>query len=73
MDTNPNNPSMFALEASTGKVLWSFASGSSVIAGPAIVGNTIYWGAGYGRFGPSLGTPNNKLFAFSVDGRQDDD
>jgi hypothetical protein len=33
---------------------------------PRLVGNSIYWGSGYGHFGPSLGTPNNKLFAFSI-------
>jgi polyvinyl alcohol dehydrogenase (cytochrome) len=68
MDVNPANPTMFALDAATGKALWSYVAGSSVLAGPAIVGNTIYWGTGYGRFGPSLGTGNNKLFAFSVGG-----
>jgi polyvinyl alcohol dehydrogenase (cytochrome) len=57
---------MFALDAATGKILWSFVAGSSVIAGPAIAGNSIYWGSGYGHFGPTLGTPNNKLFAFSI-------
>ncbi len=64
MDPNPAAPTMFALDAKTGKVLWSFVAGSSVIAGPAIVGNFIYWGSGFSRFG--LGTPNNKLFAFSI-------
>jgi polyvinyl alcohol dehydrogenase (cytochrome) len=72
MDTNPANPTMFALDAATGKVLWSFVTGSSVIAGPAIVGNSLYWGAGYSRLGASTGTPNNKLFAFSL-GDHDDD
>jgi len=67
MDVNPNNPTMFALDTTTGNILWSFAAGSSVIAGPAIVGNSVYWGSGYGRFGPSLGTPNNKVFAFTID------
>lgn len=66
MDVNPANPTMFALDASTGKILWSFATGSSVIAGPAIVGDSLYWGSGYGHLGSSLGTSNNKLFAFSV-------
>jgi hypothetical protein len=60
MDINPADPTMFALDAKTGAVIWSFVAGSSVIAGPAIVGNSIYWGSGYRRFGPSLGTPNNK-------------
>jgi polyvinyl alcohol dehydrogenase (cytochrome) len=66
MDINPNAPTMFALDAKTGHVVWSFVAGSSVISGPAIVGNTVYWGAGYRRFGPTLGTGNNKLFAFSI-------
>lgn len=69
MDLNPANPTMFALDAKTGNILWSFVAGSSVIAGPAIVGNSIYWGSGYRRLnrgGVTLGTPNNKLFAFSI-------
>jgi polyvinyl alcohol dehydrogenase (cytochrome) len=61
MDTNPQNPTMFALSAATGAVLWSFVPGSSVAAAPAISGNSIYWGSGY-----PLGTGNNQLFAFSI-------
>jgi polyvinyl alcohol dehydrogenase (cytochrome) len=66
MDINPINPTMFALDAHSGKILWSFVAGSSVNNGPAIVGNSVYWGSGYGHFGPATGTSNNKLFAFSV-------
>ena len=55
---------MLALDAATGKVLWTFASGGSVIDGPSIVDGTIYWGSGYSRYG--VGTPNNKLYAFSL-------
>lgn len=55
---------MHALDARTGKMLWTFASGGSVIDGPAIVGGTIFWGSGYKKISP--GTPNNKLFAFSI-------
>lgn len=69
MDPNPANQTMFALDARTGDVLWSFAAGSSVVAAPAIVGNSVYWGAGFSRFG--LGTPNNKLYAFTL--RDDED
>jgi polyvinyl alcohol dehydrogenase (cytochrome) len=71
MDLDPAGPTMFALDASTGNTLWSFVAGSSVLAGPAIAGNSVYWGSGYRRFGPALGTGNNKLFAFSL--RSDDD
>ena len=62
MDVNPQNPTMFALDASTGEVLWSFVAGSSVNAAPAISGKSVYWGSGYSH----LGTGNNKLFAFSI-------
>jgi polyvinyl alcohol dehydrogenase (cytochrome) len=64
MDSNPANRNMFALDARTGDVLWSFAAGSSVVSAPAIVGNSVYWGAGFSRFG--LGTPNNKVYAFTL-------
>jgi polyvinyl alcohol dehydrogenase (cytochrome) len=61
MDTNPNNPTMFALDAASGEVLWSYNAGSSVNAAPAISGDSIYWGSGY-----PMGTGNDKLFAFSI-------
>ena len=64
MDVNPQNPTMFALSATTGQVLWSYVPGSSVIAAPAIASdNSVYWGSGYSGSG---GTGNNKLFAFSI-------
>jgi polyvinyl alcohol dehydrogenase (cytochrome) len=66
MDTNAAKPTMFALNAFNGQVLWSFVPGSSVISAPAIVGDSVYWGAGYRRFGSAVGTGNNKLFAFSL-------
>jgi polyvinyl alcohol dehydrogenase (cytochrome) len=62
---------MFALDASSGKTLWSFAAGSSVNAAPAIVDGTLYWGTGYSRWA-FLGIPwtgNNKLYAFSLNGK----
>jgi polyvinyl alcohol dehydrogenase (cytochrome) len=60
------NPTMFALNAETGKIVWSFAPGSSVIAGATIAEDTVFWGAGYSHFGPTLGSGNNKFFAFST-------
>jgi polyvinyl alcohol dehydrogenase (cytochrome) len=62
---------MYALKASTGETLWTFAAGGSVLAGAAIVNGTVYWGSGYGVQGIGL-TPNNKLYAFSVPGCHDD-
>jgi polyvinyl alcohol dehydrogenase (cytochrome) len=58
-------PTMFALDAANGKQLWSFASGASVNAGPAIVNGTLYWGSGYSHLGLGVGFGNNKLYALS--------
>lgn len=55
---------MYALSAVTGEVLWSFASGGSCISGAAISNGHVFWGSGYSNFG--LGSPNNKLYAFSL-------
>ena len=57
---------MYALNAATGKVLWSFDSGGSVVAGPAIVDGVVYWGSGYSN----PGTTNNKLYAFTLQPRR---
>jgi polyvinyl alcohol dehydrogenase (cytochrome) len=54
---------MFALDTETGRILWNFASGGSVIDGPAIVDGVVYWGSGYPRSGF---TGNNKVFAFEI-------
>jgi polyvinyl alcohol dehydrogenase (cytochrome) len=51
---------MYGLDASTGTILWSFASGGEVRSGAAIVGAKIYWGSGY------RGGDNNKLYAFKL-------
>jgi hypothetical protein len=54
---------MYALNGSSGKILWSFASGGSVLDGPSIVNGVVYWGSGYARLSGATG--NNKLYAFS--------
>ena len=38
---------MLALDASSGSTLWSYAAGSSVIAGATVSGDSVYWGSGY--------------------------
>ncbi|NRF67855.1 PQQ-binding-like beta-propeller repeat protein [Aquincola sp. S2] len=55
---------MYALNAATGAVLWSFASGGSCLSGAAISGGMLFWGSGYSNLG--FGTPNNKLYAFGL-------
>ena len=61
-----SNGTMYALDASSGAVLWSFQAGGTVYGGPAIAGGVVYWGAGYpsGRLG--FGTSAKKLYAFSA-------
>jgi polyvinyl alcohol dehydrogenase (cytochrome) len=58
---------MFALDAATGAILWRFSAGGSVNSGPSIVNGTVYWGSGYAR--SAEGSGNNKLYAFSLDGK----
>ena len=55
---------MYAFDAETGNILWSFESGGSVVSGAAIVNGSIYWGSGYSHF--NFGTANHKLYAFQV-------
>ena len=58
---------MYALNGATGAILWTFQSGGSCLSGAAISNGTVYWGSGYSNFG--FGTPNNKLYAFTIDGK----
>jgi hypothetical protein len=60
---------MYALDAATGTILWSFAAGSSVNAAPAVVNGSVYWGSGYSR--AAEGSGNTKLYAFSIGGVSD--
>ncbi len=69
MAGSPTAPTMLALSAASGQTLWSFASGSSVNAGAAIVDGVVYWGSGYAHLGIPGYTGNNKFFAFSRNGR----
>lgn len=55
---------MYALNATTGAVLWSYASGGSCLSGAAISDGMLFWGSGYSNFG--FGTPNNQLYAFGL-------
>jgi polyvinyl alcohol dehydrogenase (cytochrome) len=57
---------MYALDAKTGDILWRAHAGGSVVAGPAVVDGSVYWGSGYARTG---GVANNQFYAFSVDKR----
>jgi polyvinyl alcohol dehydrogenase (cytochrome) len=52
---------MYALDGGTGQIRWSFASGGSVVSGPAILNGVLFWGSGYW-----WGTENNAVYAFSL-------
>jgi len=54
---------MYAVNATTGNILWSYQASGTILNGPAISQGTVYWGAGYGRSG---GTPGNAVYAFSL-------
>src|SRR5258708_18551418 len=60
---------MYALDTRTGRILWNFASGGTVIDGPSIVDGTLYWGSGYRNIPPGIG--NNKVYAFTLAGSKD--
>jgi polyvinyl alcohol dehydrogenase (cytochrome) len=61
---------MYALDAGSGKILWSFASGGSVSGGAAIADGSVYWGSGYcGAQCLTKGTAltnNDELYGFSL-------
>jgi polyvinyl alcohol dehydrogenase (cytochrome) len=65
MYAGSNSGQMYALDATTGNILWNFASGGTVIDGPSIVDGVLYWGSGYKEI---RGTGNNKVYAFSLAG-----
>jgi polyvinyl alcohol dehydrogenase (cytochrome) len=57
---------MFAFDAATGDVLWSFESGGTVYGGPAVAGGVVYWGSGYPSTRLQFGTTSQKLYAFQI-------
>lgn len=62
---------MYALDAETGFVLWSFSSGGSVFSAPAVVHGRLFWGSGYTRNaacpnGFNSCVANDKLYAFGL-------
>lgn len=65
MASGADNNNMYALDAKSGKILWNFNSGGSVVAGAAVVDGTVYWGSGYSRI-PGGFKSNNKFYAFTV-------
>ena len=69
MGSGAGQANMFALDAATGTVSWSYVSGASVIAGASIVDGVVYWGSGYTNLGIPGFTGNTKFYAFSLGGK----
>ena len=69
MAGSATSPNMFALDAATGSIRWSFAAGASVNAGASLANDTVYWGSGYSNLGISGFTGNNKFYAFTLGGQ----
>ena len=55
---------MYAMDSSTGKIMWNYPSGGSCLSGAAITNHDVYWGSGYSNFGS--GTPNNLFYSFTI-------
>ena len=68
-DSAATGNNMFALDASSGKTLWSFPASGSVWSGPAIANGVLYWGSGYSAVGPPGVSGNNTFYAFSLNGK----
>ena len=59
---------MYALDAESGKIGWTYLGAGSSNAGPAIDNDgAVFWGNGYERFG--LGIPGHAFYAFSRGGK----
>ena len=58
---------MRAYDAKTGKILWEYDTGGAVGGGPTVVDGVVYVGSGYQML--RIGKANNKLYAFSIDGK----
>ena len=65
----PDANTMFAMDASTGKILWNFAAGSSVNSGATVVNGMVYWGSGYAHLPLPGFTGNSSFYAFSLNGK----
>jgi polyvinyl alcohol dehydrogenase (cytochrome) len=58
-----------ALDAATGSTLWSRQLPGAAVGGAAVVNGVVYWGNGYAHLGIPGWESNNKLYAFSIDGK----
>ena len=69
MGAAASQANMFALNAKTGDIVWSFPSGGSVIAGATIADGTVFWGSGYSHIAKPGFVGNTKFYAFTLNGK----
>jgi polyvinyl alcohol dehydrogenase (cytochrome) len=58
-----------ALDASTGATLWSRQLPGAAVSGAVVANGVVYWGNGYTHLGLPGWAGNNKLYAFSLNGK----
>jgi polyvinyl alcohol dehydrogenase (cytochrome) len=56
-----------AYDGKDGRILWEFDTGGAIGGGPTVLDGVVYVGSGYTFL--RVGNPNNKLYAFSLDGK----
>jgi len=56
-----------AYDGKDGRILWEFDTGGGIGGGPTVGDGVLYVGSGYTFL--RVGKPNNKLYAFSLDGQ----
>ena len=59
---------MYAIDAASGAVLWSFLGQGSSNAAPAIADGALYWGNGYAHLGVPGFTGSTTFYSFSFKG-----
>ncbi len=61
---------MFAIDGTSGSLLWSYSPGGAIVCGPSVVNGVVYWGTGYNRFGGAIGgAGGNQVLAFAIPGK----
>ena len=57
---------LYALDSSNGNILWTYNVTGTVMSGPAVVKDRVYWGTGYGRYFGLGGNSGKVFYAFKL-------
>jgi len=66
--TSTNSGNLYALNASTGKMLWSYPIGTEVFSSPIVANNVVYAGGGINNFYALNAATGVKLWSYQLDG-----